>query len=1034
MKKKLFQMKTVFICLLFVGALLAASEIFAQQRQLSGKVIDETGDPVIGASVLVVGTNIGTAIGLDGTFSLNVPVNATILVSFIGYISQTIPVGDRTYLDVILVEDIQALDEVVVIGYGVQRKSDLTGSVSRVSSDDMQNRTVTTATDALLGKTAGVSVLTLSGAPGASSEIRVRGFSSNSSSAPLYVVDGLTVPNIDYLEPMNIESIEVLKDAASAAIYGAQAGNGVVLVTTKTGARNTVGKLSYNMLHTLSNVSNIPDAMNAQQWTEYMLEGGFTDQGALDNYWYVYKNGTKADTRWSDYLYEQGKFMRHNVGFTGGNDKGNLFVSLTYTDNDGIIMLDKDQFNRLTAQINADYQIKPWIKIGVNNSVEKYERKTIVENSGVRGLTAAAVLLDPITPYLYEMDNLPSFVQGPYDEGKPFITDKNGVLYGTSPYATSEVWHPMQMLLFRDDKVTGVNTNGTLFADFTPVKGLVFTTRFGYRYTFSNLSSYTSPFYINAVKGQENGTLEVRTDNTVFYQWDNFANYSFSFDKHNFTAMAGMSYQKHSENYVRVTTDLLTNEAENFRYLHYSSTTANDVVYGFPTDVVSLSYFGRLTWSYDNRYNLQANFRADAYDASRLSKESRWGYFPSISGGWTLSNEEFMRDIDNNTLSFLKLRASYGVNGNINILRSNTNTGGGYYYATSLVTTNVYNIDSNSGTIIGTSPSTTLANPTLRWEESVQVGIGLDLRLLRDRLAFTYDFYRKTTEGLLTSSVPSMITGTSTTYVNAGNVRNIGHEFELTWKDTKKDFRYSISANLATLDNLVVKGPSTTRIAGASGGGQTITYFEEGYPVWYFRTYRVDHIDPATGTTIYKTADGGTTTDPTNDDRVYSGSGIPDFTYGLTINLAYKGFDMVLFGSGSQGGNLFQAYYRVDLPAINRLNLFYTDRWTPTNTNATRPKPNVADTRYWSSDALLFDASYFKIRQIQLGYTVPRQYLNQVNISSLRVYISADNLFTFTKYPGVDPEARNSSTSGFAIDSFAFPTSKNLGFGLNLEF
>ncbi|MDH6357931.1 TonB-dependent receptor [Parabacteroides sp. PF5-9] len=1009
---------------------LAIPLTFAQERiNVSGTIVDEMNEPMIGVNVIEKGTTNGVMSDIDGKYSLSVSRGATIVYSYIGYISQE-QRAVSSVINITLKEDNQALDEVIVIGYGVQRKSDVTGAVSQVKAADLENRSVSTVGHALQGKTAGVNILQTSGAPGAGTSIRIRGYSSNDTSEPLYIVDGLTVSDINYLDPENVESLEVLKDAASAAIYGAQAGNGVVLITTKTGANNSRGRVFYNMQYSSSKVGNIPDVMNASQWSEYMVEGGFASQTSIDDYWYTYKNGTRANTRWSDYVFDTGSLVRNTVGFEGGNDKGSLYIALSSINNNGVVIGDKDTYNRTTAQVNADYKIKPWLKVGMTNSIERYKSKSVRENSEVYGMIASAILYDPITPYTYEMDNLPTHIATPHSQGKPFLKDNDGNIYGTSPYATSQIWHPMQMRDTRDTKSDGINTNGTFYADITPIKGLVVTSRFGYRYSYGNTSTYVSPYYVLSTNEQNNGTLEARSSNSLFYQWENFANYSFSLGKNSFTAMAGMSYQKNKTNYLNVSTDLLTNEADNYRYVDYSSTSANDRVTGAPNDRVNMAYFGRLSWSYDNRYNLQANFRADAFDASKLSKDSRWGYFPSVSAGWTISNESFMKEVNQDALSSLKLRASWGKNGNVNILNN-------YEYATTVGSSYTYDFTNTSGSTIGVAPSNRLPNPKLKWEESEQYDVGLDARFLRSRLSFTYDFYHKETNGLLTTTTPAMTTGASSMYVNAGNVRNMGHEFELSWKDQIKDFSYSISANLATVDNKVIKGPSTERLNGANlQSFGTITYFEEGYPVWYFRTYQVDHIDKETGSTMYKKADGsvGTYADVTDDDRAYTGSGIPDFTYGITINMAYKGFDFTIFGSGSQGGKIFQAYYRTDLPVVNRLSYLYTDRWTPSNTNASVPKPNVADTKYWGSDAMLFDASYFKIRQIQLGYTIPQTYLKKLGLAALRAYVSLDNFFTFTSYKGIDPETRSSSTSGIGIDRMSFPTSKNVAFGLNLSF
>jgi TonB-linked SusC/RagA family outer membrane protein len=1029
MKKRVkqFKKKILVALILLLGAGIPSA--FAQEAvRVSGTIVDDRNEPMIGVNVMEKGTVNGTTTDLDGKYTLQVQRNAVLVYSFIGYETQERRAVSAT-MNITLKEDTKALDEVVVIGYGVQKKSDVTGAVSQVKAADLENRSVSTVGHALQGKTAGVNILQTSGAPGSGTSIRIRGYSSNSASEPLYIVDGLTVTDINYLDPENIASLEILKDAASAAIYGAQAGNGVVLITTKSGADNSRGRLFYNMQYTSSRVGHIPEVMNAAQWTEYMVEGGFASQASIDGYWYTRKDGTRTDMRWADYVFDTGYLMRHTVGVEGGNEKGSLYIALSSINNDGVVIGDKDAYDRVTAQANADYKISPWLKVGMTNAAERYTSKSVRENSEVWGMISAAILYDPITPYTYEMDNLPAHISVPWQQGKPFLTDKDGNIYGTSPYATSQIWHPMQMRDTRDIKGDGINANGTFFADLTPLKGLVFTSRFGYRYSFSNSSTYVQPYYVLSTNEQNNGTLEARTSNFLFYQWENFANYSLNIGKNNLTAMAGMSYQKSESNYINVTTDLLTNEAPNYRYLNYSSTAANDVVTGAPNETLNLSYFGRLSWSYANRYNLQANFRADAFDASKLSEEARWGYFPSVSAGWTISNEGFMEGL-RETLPFLKLRASWGKNGNVNILNN-------YVYATTVGSSYTYDFSPASGAVVGVAPSTILPNNKLKWEESVQFDAGLDVRLLNSRLSLTYDFYNKETEGLLTTTTPAMITGASSMYVNAGNVRNRGHEFELSWRDKIRDFSYGVSANLATIDNKVIKGPSTERLNGAAlSGFGTITYFEEGYPVWYFRTYRVDHIDPETGATMYKKADGstGTYAEVNDDDRDYAGSGISDFTYGITLNAAYRGFDFTLFGSGAYGGKIFQAYYRTDLPVVNRLSYLYTDRWTPGNRNASVPKPSVADTKYWGSDAMLFDASFFKIRQIQLGYTVPTAYTSRIGVSALRAYISVDNFFTFTGYKGIDPETRSGSTSGIGIDRMSFPTSKNLLFGLNLSF
>ena len=1008
--------------LLMLCALFGGLDAHAQNRTINGKVVDAAGQPVVGAAVMVVGnTSIGTATDMNGAFTLAVPAGASLVVESIGYTSQTFEVGNQRTFNIVLEEDSELLEETVVIGYGVQKKSDVTGAIASVKETDLENRTTTDVAQALQGKAAGVQIVNSSGAPGASSAIQIRGYSSNSKTSPLMIVDGLKVNDISYLDPESIASVEILKDAASAAIYGVEAGNGVVLVTTKTGQKGT-GRVFYNFQHSIQNVAHLPEMMNAKEYMAYTVLAGAATQ---DGFGY----DGKTDTKWTDYMLETGHQERHTVGVEGGNDRAKFYTSLSYTDNNGIVVGDKDIFKRLVGQINAEYKVKDWLTVGVNTTIDRSVRRAVSESSSISESVMGAMFLhDPTTPYIYDDNAIPARVQAMINDRIP--RDPDGHVYGISAFnETSYMWHPQAILDRQDTETQSFRVRGTAYANFSPVRGLVITSRFGYQGGYSHTNTYNHEVYISS-KTNQAMSISGSTNDRLYYQWENFANYNKSFGKHDFTVMAGMSYQQTNTDNLRATAYILSSDDPNFRYLDNAVNNANMSVGGQPEVRANMSYFGRLGWSYANKYFVQANFRADAYDSSKLDKNHRWGYFPSVSAGWTVSNEPFMQGIKSAlNLSFLKLRASWGVNGNVNAL-------GAYQYASSLETNKNYGYNLNGTFLVGVRPSKVLPNPNIRWETSRQVDVGMDMRMLNERLTFSVDWYNKNTHDLLTSTTAPANTGAETVYVNAGLVNNHGTEFELGWKDTIGDFSYGLTGNLSTVHNKVVEGTSKDRVPGQKiWSSYDVTYFEEGYPLWYLRTFMVDHIDPATGAAVYKDFNNDGSITP--DDRDFAGSGIPDFTYGLTLNLGWKGFDLLVLGAGSQGAELLYAVTRADALQQNTLKIFYTDAWqSASSTGYKYPKPDSSDKFYRCSNLRVYDASFFKIKQIQLGYNLPRKLVKKIAMSSLRAYVSLDDWFTFTKYPGLDPETSHvgNSASGLGVDYGSYPISKKLVFGVNVSF
>ncbi len=1003
-----------------------------QKITIKGVVKDSKGVPLYGANVIEKGTANGTTTDFDGKYSIEVNPNAILTYTFIGFIEQEISTVDKLEINVTLEEESTVLDDVVIVGYGVQRKSDLTGAIAQVKSDDMENRTTVSTQQALQGKAAGVQVIQTSGAPGSTGTVRIRGFSSNSGSDPLYVVDGLRTSDIGAIDPTNIESIEILKDAASAAIYGAQAGNGVVLITTKKGKMGK-GKIEYSAQFTMNQLNNIPEVMNAEQYINYMTEGNIITESEIDNLW----DGT-TDTNWSDIAFENSFMQKHNLGFQAGNEKGSYYVGLSYLDQDGIVFGDSDTYERITGMINASFNVKPWLKVGTTNTLEKWQSQSVSESSEYGSLLAAVLTMDPLTPNIYHPGELPDFMQNLLDNGKVLLTDGNGDYYAISKIFESEQVHPGIMRDNTLNKNDGGNILGTIYTDIKPTKNLIFTSKLGYRASFSNTYSFAKIFYANAVLYRDNVNVSRTTSNSLYYQWENFVNYMFSVDKHNFTAMLGTSYQNSKTTYVSGSGDQITRDDPAFWDLDYLADAATRTVGGGYTLNRQLSYFGRISYNYEDKYLFQASMRRDASDTSILSEENRWGTFPSFSAGYVISKENFFPKVD--AIDFFKIRGSWGQNGSTGPL-------GGYAYRAAISSDGSYPYSDDVVYQVASAPST-LSNPDLKWETSEQLDLGFDLRAFSNKFSLTVDYYHKKTKDLLVAITPPYETGVASTIVNAGNVSNKGLEIETAWnQQVNPDFSYGIRANLATLKNEVTYlDPSISRIAGASYHTNTgITAFEEGFPVWYFRGYQVEDIDDATGDPIFKDqltvdTDGDGKADAADgvindDDKTMIGSAIPDFTYGITLTAKYKAIDFTVFGTGSEGNDIFNALTRTDRPRGNKLTTFYNDRWTATNTDASRPRPNAnGEDKYWISDDVIFDGSFFKIKQIQLGYTLPERFLKNTFISGCRIYGSLDDWFVFTKYPGMDPEASAGAVSALGVDKGAYPISRKAVLGVNLNF
>lgn len=1013
----------ILAMLLILAGTVTAS---AQGRlTVTGKVIDELNTPMVGVSVIEKGTQNGVMTDANGKYTISTAPGAVLEFSYIGYHNVDRPAVNGT-LNISMEPDNEMLEETVVVGYGVQKKSSLTGAVSQVKSQDIEARTITNASQALQGKTSGVQVLSSSARPGASPTIRIRGVSSNGSSDPLYVIDG-RIGGISGIDPNDIESMEVLKDGASAAIYGAEAGNGVIIVTTKKGKGN--GKITYDYQYTSQSPAKVPHVMNSEQYIDYYSEAGLISLEKFYNNWDFVTN-----TDWIGVGFENSNMHRHNLTFSAGDMNKSIYVSGSYLNNDGIVTGGKDYYERLTGMINASWKIKPWLEIGTNNQVEYYKASTVSEGSEYGSYMLSLLTLDPLTRPLYSVDDLPAHMAAEYynTAHAPMLGDGKGNVYGTSAFVTSENHNPYIMRDRSDSNSRGYNINGTTFINFNPVKGLTFTSRLGYRLSSTESYGVSHDYYANSLAYQNFLSVNASTYASTYWQWENFLNYNRQIKQHNFGIMLGTSFSESRSFGVSGSEsggegDLgFKKDDPLFWYFAYSTANAEDSISGGEESFSRKnSYFGRVNYEYAGRYLFQASLRADAADSSILPVDTRWGYFPAVSAGWVLSNEKWMQDT-RSWLSHAKIRASWGQNGSIAGL-------GGYQYATVISGTGSYATGNGTEYIDGYAPSAT-GNNELKWETSEQTNIGIDTRFFNNRLSFSADWFNKTTKDLIVTGItPSTVVGNTASPINAGNISNTGLELELGWQDNIGDFSYGVRGNLSTIRNKVTYiHESLDAIDGTTFHTYgAVTRFEVGRPAWYFYGYEFTGIDENTGNPTFKDISGDGQI--TEDDKTMIGKGMADITYGITLTAAWKGIDLIVFGTGTQGGDIYSCLNRSDY-TLNKLTCFTENRWKTTNTKGTTPKAGAADMdKYMTSSAVVFDGSYFKIKQIQLGYTFPQKWMNRIKVQNLRIYASLDDFFTFTKYPGFDPEVTGVG-SGLGVDKGSYPTSKKIVAGLSITF
>lgn len=977
-------MKIVFRAM--VAVMLCASLDGWAQSTVSGQVTIASGESLPGVNVLLKGSNKGTITDADGNYSIDAG-EGTLVFSFIGYKMQEVDINGRTTINVVLEDDISLLEEVVVVGYGTQKRKDITTAVVTIDESAIEDRPMVSAAEALQGKAAGVQVVQPSGKPGGDISVRIRGATSVlAGNEPLYVVDGIPTTDIRGLNPNDISSMSVLKDAASASIYGARAANGVVLITTKRGTPNapTIRLSAYSGF---SNLRKPIEVLNTAQYRDLMEE--VLGPGSVDP-------SETHNANWSDEVFGTGKNESYQLSFSGGTDKSRYMISGNYLVQDGIVR--PASFNRYSIRLNLDNDVKDWLKIGTSLNFLSSKTKDTPDNlSSGRGGVIMSALNTPPFLQVYNPDGSGQFAPNPFQPSW-----ENPVAYMEGP----------------DQEVADHRLFGNVNGEVKLIEGLTFKTNLGIDLNIHQWDYYLDPF--RTVYGrQQNGVGQSDKTNSTTWLLENTLNYARAFGKNNVTALAGTSIQEHrSDNSYLSGSDFPSDVSVR------TINAANTIFGSTSRDEWALaSFFGRVTYDYDSRYYLTASLRRDG--SSKLA--NRWGTMPSVSAGWRISSESFMEGVT--VIDDLKLTAGYGVNGN--------QEGISNYAQYGLIN---YIRRSPSDPLSG--PATqqiSYGNPDLKWETTTQTNIGVDLAVLRSRLNFRFDAYIKKTEDLLLDVQLGSGAGDITSIqTNAGNIENKGIELNVSSVNVDNaglqwntDFNISFNRNKVT----ALKMTPVYYYGRIYSNNQDVAIVREGLPLGTFFGYVSEGVDPDTGDMIFSDLNGNDILDP--DDRTVIGNAQPKFTYGLTNSLSYKRFDLNIFFQGSYGNDVFNAT-RVDLEGMfdnKNQSTVVLDRWTPDNRNTDIPRAgNINNVR--NSTRFVEDGSYLRLKAVTLAYNLNPDLLSKFGVNKLSVYTTGQNLLTFTNYSGFDPEvnAFGRSAVELGVDYGTYPQSRTVTFGVNLEF
>ena len=1013
----------------------------AQDQSVSGKVIDEAGLPLPGVTVLIQGTTLGTATDIDGNYQMKATSTGTLVFSFVGYTTSTQAINGRSVVDVKLLPQSESLNEVVVVGYGTQKKSVVTGSISSVRAKDLENLPITRVEQALQGRISGVTIAANSGQPGAASTIRIRGITTLNNNNPLYVVDGVIVDanGIGFLNQSDIESIEVLKDAASAAIYGTRGAAGVILISTKKGKSGKI-VVNYNGYSGTSKPSRKLDLLNATQYATLRNEASVNGGGSI-----IYADPASfgKGTDWQGAIFNNNASKEsHEISMSGGNETSTFYVSFGLLDQQGIVSSDISNYNRKNIRLNSTHKIGKWFTFGETAGFSREKTVGIGNtNSEFGGPLASAINLDPITPLVVTDPAVAA--AAPYTNTGA-IKDANGNFYGISNLVANEMSNPLAYAQTRMGNYDYAdNFVANAYMEVQPIKGLKFRTTVGGKQAYYGNYSFTPIYYLNANSSTVRNNLFKSSNRSFGWNVENTLSYTKSIENHNFTILAGQGA------YVDDMGD-----GQGIRYYNQPvtrwqdasfnwATVTDDIEgYGSKTDPHKVSsLFARVNYDFNEKYLVTGVIRRDG--STRFGSNNQYATFPSFSLGWVPSKEGFWKE--NKVVTSLKFRGGYGVTGN---------DGSGNFAYLSIITGGYnYPIGDGGNVTIGNGPKT-IPNPDLKWEETTQTNIAFDATLFND-FNLTVELFNKKTTGILRQKVlPGYVGVTENPYYNVGSMENKGIELEMSYRKKIGDFTVGLSGNISYLKNKVTGlGTDETFYDGPSVQSSTypITRTEVGQSFGSFYGFSTNGIFQNQAEINSYVNSGGQVIQPNavpgdfkwkdlddngvidDKDRSYIGSPLPDYTYGFTLNLNYKNFDLLAFGQGVAGNQIYQGLRRLDLGNANyQTNAL--NRWTGEGTSNTFPRVSTSDNNKNFSNPSNFylqDGDYLRLKTIQIGYSLPTDVLEKVGLTRVRLYVTGENLVTFTKYTGYDPEIGGDV---MGIDRGYYPQAKTYMFGINLQF
>ncbi len=996
MKKKLpiklvpiLKSKTLYLIAFLL--LVAQSVLLAQNITVKGTVKSNDGTTMPGVSVVLKGTTTGTTTGPDGKFFVSVPAAGTLVFSFIGFETTEVAVTGKTQVDVSLKESATNLSEVVVMGYGTQKKKDVTGAVATVSSKEFKDRPNTQFGNALEGKVAGVQIVRPSGQPQAGFSIRVRGTSTiTAGSEPLYIVDGVPSTSINEISPSDIESMTILKDASAASIYGASGSNGVVLITTKRGG-NQKTKVTFDTYVGASKVWRNLDVLNAEQYKALCTEMGKTTD------WSLYT----ANNNWQNQAFRTGYSQSYQLGVSGGNANTNYYISGSWMKQQGIEIT--NEVARYNFKTNLDHIVNKVLKVGTSISYNRW-RDVSVNETGRWGAINSLITGAPVTD-VYNADG--TFTTN------PFIPDLE---------------NPIGLLLANEHAFVNSRFLGNVYAEISPIQDLKFRTMFGYEQLNGTYTDWVDPYKSVAGRNYQ-GLANLNTNQKIYWISENTLTYNKLIEKHSLTALAG---------FVASETDYNSSDINARGFGGSAIQTVNGgstrTVIAGSSQRRNAAFLSRVNYGYDDRYLLTANFRADASTVFSATSNV-WGYFPSFSAGWRISKEKFFSGIG--FINDMKIRAGYGEVGNDQV---------GDYASYGLVSAgSIYTYGGN--VVPGTSP-TTLENKNLKWETTKQTNFGIDIAFLDNRVLFTTDYYiKRTTDMLLNRPIPASVgLPGSTATKNIGEMENKGFEFQVTSHNLSNDneLKWTTDFNISFNKSKIISlDGGTIKVANISDRG-TVAIAQEGQPLGLFYGYIFDGVDPATGNSIYRDLDkDGALSDG---DKTIIGNANPKYTFGLTNTLTYNGFSFSFFIQGVQGNQIFNAS-RIETEGMSlEANQLATvaNRWTTPGQVTNMPRATYGDfTNSLISSRFVEDGSFVRVKSLSLGYELPKELISRMNMSRVYVYVSSENLLTFTKYSGFDPEVSVYNLSGFSnsekniapgVDYGTYPQSREFLVGLNVTF